>query len=398
MYIKTLTVTAVNSYVKKIIDNDLILNNLKIKGEVSNFKRHSSGHLYFTLKDESSKISCVMFRDYAKFLDVEMVDGLRVEIKGKIKVYQKDGSYQLYCEEVKKQGLGDLYAAFLELKENLEKEGLFKLEHKKPLPIYPRKVGIITSSTGAAIRDIINVAKRRNAYIDMIIYPSLVQGDEASKDVIKGIKYFEKNNDVEVVIIARGGGSIEELWAFNDEELAREIYNAKIPIITGVGHEVDYTIADFVSDLRAPTPSAAAEIVFPNYYEIEKNIHINYIKLKQSIDSTLSEKKNQINLLKKIIELNSPMNYIVNEYKNISDLNDRLNSGIKRKVLDEKNRLGYMIDLLNAHNPLKVLNKGYTLIKDENGNLIKNSKDLKDEDLVEILFRDGKINAKIYND
>ncbi|WP_032121672.1 exodeoxyribonuclease VII large subunit [Clostridium amazonitimonense] len=398
MYIKTLTVTAVNSYVKKIIDNDLILNNLKIKGEVSNFKRHSSGHLYFTLKDESSKISCVMFRDYAKFLDVEMVDGLRVEIKGKIKVYQKDGSYQLYCEEVKKQGLGDLYAAFLELKENLEKEGLFKLEHKKPLPIYPRKVGIITSSTGAAIRDIINVAKRRNAYIDMIIYPSLVQGDEASKDVIKGIKYFEKNNDVEVVIIARGGGSIEELWAFNDEELAREIYNAKIPIITGVGHEVDYTIADFVSDLRAPTPSAAAEIVFQNYYEIEKNIHINYIKLKQSIDSTLSEKKNQINLLKKIIELNSPMNYIVNEYKNISDLNDRLNSGIKRKVLDEKNRLGYMIDLLNAHNPLKVLNKGYTLIKDENGNLIKNSKDLKDEDLVEILFRDGKINAKIYND
>ncbi|MBU5590749.1 exodeoxyribonuclease VII large subunit [Clostridium sp. MSJ-4] len=398
MYIKTLTVTAVNSYVKKIIDNDLILNNLKIKGEVSNFKRHSSGHLYFTLKDESSKISCVMFRDYAKFLDVEMVDGLRVEIKGKIKVYQKDGSYQLYCEEVKKQGLGDLYAAFLELKENLEKEGLFKLEHKKPLPIYPKKVGIITSSTGAAIRDIINVAKRRNAYIDMIIYPSLVQGDEASKDVIKGIKYFEKNNDVEVVIIARGGGSIEELWAFNDEELAREIYNAKIPIITGVGHEVDYTIADFVSDLRAPTPSAAAEIVFPNYYEIEKNIHINYIKLKQSIDSTLSEKKNQINLLKKIIELNSPMNYIVNEYKNISDLNDRLNSGIKRKVLDEKNRLGYMIDLLNAHNPLKVLNKGYTLIKDENGNLIKNSKDLKDEDLVEILFRDGKINAKIYND
>ncbi|WP_443659052.1 exodeoxyribonuclease VII large subunit [Clostridium algidicarnis] len=395
MYIKTLTVTLVNSYVKKMLDNDIILNNLKIKGEVSNFKKHSSGHLYFSLKDDSSKINCVMFKDYASLLDINMEDGLMVEIKGKIKVYQKEGSYQLYCEEIKKQGVGELYLAFLKLKETLEKEGLFKLEHKKPLPLYPKKIGVITSPTGAAIKDVINVAKRRNPYIDIIIYPALVQGIGSSSNVIRGIEYLEKDKKVEVIIIARGGGSIEELWSFNDEALARRIYESKTPIVTGVGHETDYTIVDFVSDLRAPTPSAAAEIVFKSYSEIKKEIDYNYNRLQKSMEDNLLRKKNEVNLLKNTIEFNSPMTYILNEHKKIEIINDRLNISMKKKVSEEKNKLGYMLELLNSRNPLNILNKGYTLVKDESGKIVKDSKKLSGEQQIEIKFRDGSLKAKI---
>ena len=395
MYIKTLTVTLVNSYVKKMLDNDIILNNLKIKGEVSNFKKHSSGHLYFSLKDDSSKINCVMFKDYASLLDINMEDGLMVEIKGKIKVYQKEGSYQLYCEEIKKQGVGELYLAFLKLKETLEKEGLFKLEHKKPLLLYPKKIGVITSPTGAAIKDVINVAKRRNPYIDIIIYPALVQGIGSSSNVIRGIEYLEKDKKVEVIIIARGGGSIEELWSFNDEALARRIYESKTPIVTGVGHETDYTIVDFVSDLRAPTPSAAAEIVFKSYSEIKKEIDYNYNRLQKSMEDNLLRKKNEVNLLKNTIEFNSPMTYILNEHKKIEIINDRLNISMKKKVSEEKNKLGYMLELLNSRNPLNILNKGYTLVKDESGKIVKDSKKLSGEQQIEIKFRDGSLKAKI---
>ncbi|MBB6697598.1 exodeoxyribonuclease VII large subunit [Clostridium algidicarnis] len=395
MYIKTLTVTLVNSYVKKMLDNDIILNNLKIKGEVSNFKKHSSGHLYFSLKDDSSKINCVMFKDYASLLDINMEDGLMVEIKGKIKVYQKEGSYQLYCEEIKKQGVGELYLAFLKLKETLEKEGLFKLEHKKPLPLYPKKIGVITSPTGAAIKDVINVAKRRNPYIDIIIYPALVQGIGSSSNVIRGIEYLEKDKKVEVIIIARGGGSIEELWSFNDEALARRIYESKTPIVTGVGHETDYTIVDFVSDLRAPTPSAAAEIVFKNHSEIKKEVDYNYNRLQKSMEDNLLRKKNEVNLLKNTIEFNSPMTYILNEHKKIEIINDRLNISMKKKVSEEKNKLGYMLELLNSRNPLNILNKGYTLVKDESGKIVKDSKKLSGEQQIEIKFRDGSLKAKI---
>ncbi|MBU3193805.1 exodeoxyribonuclease VII large subunit [Clostridium algidicarnis] len=395
MYIKTLTVTLVNSYVKKMLDNDIILNNLKIKGEVSNFKKHSSGHLYFSLKDDSSKINCVMFKDYASLLDINMEDGLMVEIKGKIKVYQKEGSYQLYCEEIKKQGVGELYLAFLKLKETLEKEGLFKLEHKKPLPLYPKKIGVITSPTGAAIKDVINVAKRRNPYIDIIIYPALVQGIGSSSNVIRGIEYLEKDKKVEVIIIARGGGSIEELWSFNDEALARRIYESKTPIVTGVGHETDYTIVDFVSDLRAPTPSAAAEIVFKNHSEIKKEVDYNYNRLQKSMEDNLLKKKNEVNLLKNTIEFNSPMTYILNEHKKIEIINDRLNISMKKKVSEEKNKLGYMLELLNSRNPLNILNKGYTLVKDESGKIVKDSKKLSGEQQIEIKFRDGSLKAII---
>ncbi len=258
MYIKTLSVSSLNSYVKKMIDADFILNNLNIKGEISNFKMHSSGHLYFSLKDENSKINCIMFKTYANNLNFKPKDGESVIIKGKVSVYEKDGAYQLYCYEMKQEGIGELYLAFQDLKNKLEKQGLFELKHKRPIPRFPKRIGIITSPTGAAVRDIIHVSRRRNKSIELLLYPALVQGENASEDIIRGLDLLNKIENIDVIILARGGGSIEELWAFNNEKLANAIFNSKKPVITGVGHETDFTIADFVSDMRAPTPSAAA--------------------------------------------------------------------------------------------------------------------------------------------
>lgn len=275
MHIKTLTVSQLNRYVKNTLDADFILNNASVKGEISNLKIHSSGHIYFSLKDGGSKINCVMFKSYAYKLKFVPENGMDIVVEGNVSVYEKEGSYQLYCKAMKREGIGDLYIAFEELKEKLKKEGLFDDAHKKEIPRFPKKVGVITSPTGAALRDIINVTKRRNKGIELLIYPALVQGIDASKTIIEGIKILNKVEDVDIIILARGGGSIEELWAFNNEELAYEIYSSKKPIITGVGHETDFTIVDFVSDRRAPTPSAAAEIAVFDREALIKEI-LNY--------------------------------------------------------------------------------------------------------------------------
>lgn len=393
MYIKTLTVTALNSYIKKTLDNDFILSNLSVKGEISNFKRHSSGHVYFSLKDESSKINCVMFNDCASSLKFNPENGMMVEVKGRISVYLKEGVYQLYVNEMTRQGLGDLYAAYIELKTKLDKEGLFKEEHKKPLPLYPKTVGIITSPTGAAIKDIIRVSRRRNKFIDIIIYPSQVQGEKASKNIIEGINYFEREKNVDAVIIARGGGSIEELWCFNDETLARSIYNANIPIVTGIGHEIDFTIADFVGDKRASTPSAAAEIVFSNYEDIFRGIKVYESKLKEKVANKLKYKKRELDFLKHSLELNSPFNFLVNQYKYIEDSKLKLMSAMESKVNGEKENLKNLNSLLNAHNPLNLLSKGYSVIESNEGKVIKSIEDFNDEDF-NIILKDGKIRAR----
>lgn len=261
MHVKTLTVSQLNRYVKNTLDADFILNNASVKGEISNLKIHSSGHIYFSLKDEGSKINCVMFKSYAYKLNFNLENGMNIIAHGNVSVYGKEGSYQLYVKEMKREGIGDLYIAFEKLKEKLKNEGLFDESNKKEIPRFCKKIGgVITSPTGAALRDIINVTKRRNKGIELLIYPALVQGTDASKTLVDGIKTLNKVEDVDIIILARGGGSIEELWAFNNEDLAYTIYNSKKPIITGVGHETDFTIVDFVSDRRAPTPSAAAEI------------------------------------------------------------------------------------------------------------------------------------------
>lgn len=389
MYIKTLTVSSLNSYIKRTIDSDIILNNLSIKGEVSNFKLHTSGHMYFSLKDEFAKINCVMFKDKAQLVKFDIKDGMKVEIKGRVSVYSKEGSYQLYCDNIKQEGLGDLYQAFLELKEKLKNKGLMEEEYKKPLPLYPKKVGIITSPTGAAIRDIINVAKRRNKNIPILIYPALVQGISASESVIEGIKTLNKVNDVDVIIIARGGGSIEELWAFNDEKLAYEIFNSKKPIVTGIGHEVDFTIADFVSDKRCPTPSAAAEITIPSLESMSIELSNINTLLHRKVNYLLNEKRVQIDFLKNNLEYNNPKSYLINQYEKIDRINEKLKTLVLAKIDKEKNNIRTLNSLLNTNNPLNILNRGYTIVQSKK-KVLTSIEDFEKPVDIDIILKDGK--------
>jgi len=393
MYIKTLSVSALNNYIKKTLDADFILNNLSIKGEISNLKLHSSGHMYFSLKDEGSKINCIMFKTYTSSLKFLPKDGDSVVVKGKVSVYEKDGAYQLYCQEITQEGLGELYIAFQKLKEKLEKAGLFDEKRKKPIPKYPRRIGVITSPTGAAVRDIINVSTRRYKGVNMLIYPALVQGYNASEDIIKGIETLNQIEDIDVIILARGGGSLEELWAFNNEELAYEVYNSKKPIITGVGHETDFTIVDFVSDRRAPTPSAAAEMAVPNMEELLRGINTYETALNTSIINTFKDYNNKIESLRKTLYLNSPANFIVNQYNYIDRLQDTITYKMKLILQNKKENLGKLNSILDAHNPLKVLNKGYAMIQDSDGKIISEKKDLKENKEFLITLKDGKLKA-----
>ncbi|MBE6067909.1 MAG: exodeoxyribonuclease VII large subunit [Clostridium lundense] len=395
MYLKTLTVSDINNYIKKVVDNDFILNNAAINGEISNFKLHSSGHMYFSLKDEYSKINCVMFKGSTRTLKFVPDNGIKVIAKGRISVYEKDGSYQLYCNSIEPEGLGELYIAFEKLKKRLELEGLFNDEHKKPIPKFAEKIGVITSPTGAAVRDIINVSKRRNNNCQIIIYPSLVQGLGASEDVIRGINTFNKMSDLDTIIIARGGGSIEELWAFNDENLARAIYNSKIPIITGVGHEVDYTIADFVSDRRAPTPSAAAEIAVFNKEEILNSVANYKGTLNYRMMQLLKDRYNNIENLKRNLEMNSPERIIVNEYHKLDKLKEALNYNIKTNLDLKKQKLSKSSALLSAHNPLNILSKGFAVIESMDGSIASSLNKLQSLQEVNIILKDGKGKFKI---
>lgn len=395
MYLKTLTVSDINNYIKKVVDNDFILNNAAISGEISNFKLHSSGHMYFSLKDEYSKINCVMFKGSTRTLKFVPGNGIKVIAKGRISVYEKDGSYQLYCNSIEPEGLGELYIAFEKLKKKLELEGLFNVEHKKPIPKFAEKIGVITSPTGAAIRDIINVSKRRNNNCQIIIYPSLVQGLGASEDVIRGINTFNKMGNLDTIIIARGGGSIEELWAFNDENLARAIYNSKIPIITGVGHEVDYTIADFVSDRRAPTPSAAAEIAVFNKEEILNSVANYKSTLNYRMMQLLKDRYNNIENLKRNLEMNSPERIIVNEYHKLDKIKEALNYNIKTNLDLKKQKLSKSSALLSAHNPLNILSKGFAIIESMDGSIASSLNKLQSLQEVNIILKDGKGQFKI---
>lgn len=395
MIIKVLTVSKLNSYIKKSFDNDVILNNVYIKGEISNFKIHSSGHIYFAIKDITSKLNCVMFRDYAEELKFLPKEGDKVVIKGRISVYEKEGTYQLYAREMELEGIGELYYEFNALKEKLKDKGIFSEEHKKEIPKYAKCIGVVTSPTSAAVRDIINVSKRRNPNVKLLIYPSLVQGDIASKNLIEGIRTLNEIDEVDTIIIARGGGSIEELWAFNNEELAYEIYNSKKPIITGVGHETDFTIVDFVSDRRAPTPSAAAEIAVPIYEDMKENIRDLQTLLENSIENSLREEKNKINLFVKSLEVNNPQNYIVHQYEYIDSLKNRLHHNIELKLNFEKQNLENFNLLLKANNPYNVVNKGYSIIQDENQKIVRSIRQLKEKKNLYITLKDGKSKVRI---
>jgi exodeoxyribonuclease VII large subunit len=398
MKIKTLSVSEVNNYFKRIVDNDFILNNLSVKGEISNLKYHSSGHIYFSLKDESGRINCVMFKNRAETLKFRLEEGMGVILRARASVYTANGSFQLYCDEIEKEGLGQLYINFERLKEKLSKEGYFSEVNKKTIPKVSRRVGVVTSATGAAVRDIINVTRRRNRLVDIVIYPAQVQGAGAYSDIIRGIKYFNKNKSVDVIIIGRGGGSIEDLWNFNEEALAMEIFKSKIPIISAVGHEVDFTISDFVADVRAATPSQGAEIAVSLEKDIYDYIEASEKLIRDAIETRLEIERSKLISFERILKLNSPINKIVNSYLLVDRLKENLNINITNKLKIQKEKLVGFNNVLMAHNPTNLLNKGYAIIED-NEEIIKSVEFLKVEKDIKITLKDGSIkgNFKPFN-
>lgn len=412
---EALSVTDVNTYLKTIMDNDPFLNYVYIKGEISNLKFHTRGHLYFSLKDENSKINAVMFNYKNMNIDFVPEDGMNVLVKGKISVFVNGGSYQITVTNMKQDGIGNLYILFEELKKKLKNEGLFDEEHKKKLPRIPKKIGVITASTGAAVRDIISTINRRFPLAEIILFPSLVQGTGAKENLVKMIETADKS-DVDVIILGRGGGSIEDLWAFNEEIVARAVYNAKKPIVSAVGHEIDFTICDFVADLRAPTPTGAAELVVPSKLEIQKYLSDYNSRLLSVITSKISTYKTTLKKLENSYILNNPKSmYEVEEQKldsileklgslmghtleksklKLENLTKNITPNILYKLEKNKSHLETLEQKLELLNPENILKKGYSLtIKD--GKIITDASGLKDGDTITTKLSIGTINSKV---
>lgn len=390
---KIFSVSDVNKYIKMLFEGDTLLSNISIRGEITNFKAHYTGHFYFTLKDESSTIKCVMFKGYTQFLKFKPADGMKVVINGQISSFERDGVYQIYCKSMSPEGLGDLYLAYEQLKEKLTKEGLFDQNKKKAIPFLPKRVGVITSRTGAVIRDIINVSTRRYPNVNLLVYPAAVQGVNVASTVIEGLRTFNTLNNVDVIIIARGGGSFEDLFGFNDENLAREIYNSNIPVVSAVGHETDFTICDFVSDLRAPTPSAAAELVYPEYSEIVNRILTDKKRTIIAIKNYIERRRQYVERLKAAKLEKVPLDKI-NRYRiTIDNLISKSESTLKYKLERYRTRCIKSISKIDALSPLKTITRGYSVTEDMDGNVIRKVSDVKSNDEIKITLTDGKINA-----
>ena len=393
---RVLTVTQLNEYIKAVIEGQPILRSLYIKVEVSNFTNHyKTRHFYFTLKDEGGLIRSVMFKGSADKLKFVPENGMRVIAHGRVSAYVRDGQYQFYADDMEPDGIGALYIAYEQLKAKLEKEGLFDVRYKKPLPKIPKRVGIITSPTGAAIRDIINVLGRRFPYAEGVLYPALVQGDGAPKQLIDGVRYFNETNRVDVIIIGRGGGSIEDLWAFNNEELAREIFASRIPIISAVGHETDFTICDFVSDRRAPTPSAAAELAVPETMELKQKI-LNIIgKMDILIMHNINRRRQRVEEIANKRVLNNPA-YIVDDRRmHLMNYDSRLESGMRYSLSLKKELFAKYTSKLEALNPMSVISRGYSAVFGDDGKLIKSVDQLEIGDKFNFKTVDGSVSAEV---
>ena len=395
MQYNPITVTDLNKYIKGRIDNDEMLNNVLVKGEISNFKNHYTGHMYFTLKDENSLIKCVMFKTYTTHLSFMPKDGMKVIVLGGVSVFERDGVYQIYAKAMKEDGLGNLYVAYEELKNKLSNEGLFDEKYKKPIPFMPKTIGVLTSNTGAVIRDIINVSTRRNPNVNIRLYPVPVQGSGAGEKIAEGIEFMNKNKLADVLIIGRGGGSIEDLWPFNEEVVARAIFNSKIPIISAVGHETDFTIADFVADLRAPTPSAAAELAVANIDDVRENLRAYNNRYKVSL-------KKKIELMKMSYEkcmtrqaFKNPTQKINEQYMLIDMKVKSLQNSILLKIKEDKTKFVKEVAKLDALSPLKTLTRGYSIISKQDGKITKEVKDLSQGEKVSIRLSDGKVDAQV---
>ena len=400
-----ISVSELNSYIKNKIADDEYLNNVLIKGEISNFKNHYTGHMYFTLKDENSLIKCIMFKSYAQKLDFMPKDGMKVFVLGGVSVFERDGIYQIYVKAMQEDGVGILYKKYEELKQRLDEEGYFDESHKQKIPLMPKVIGVLTSQTGSVIRDIINVSTRRNPNVQIRLYPVPVQGEGAAEKIADGIRFMNENNLADVLILARGGGSLEDLWPFNEEIVAHAIYNSKLPIISAVGHETDFSISDFVADLRAPTPSAAAELAVPDIYEIKQKAIISNIKTDSKIN--VYQNRLRMSLVKKveIMKLRyekcmnsrvfkEPTRNINDNYLRVDNYIKRLENTIKIKQKEEKTKYIELISKLDALSPLKTLTRGYSIVETDN-KIIKSSKQLSTGDKIKLRFSDGQKNAEI---
>ena len=411
-----ITISELNNYIKGVLDDNIFLNKVYLKGEISNFKAHTRGHLYFTLKDEGSRLNAVMFSYQTNNLKFQPVDGMKVLVCGKISAYVATGSYQIYVESMEEDGLGNLYIEFEKLKKKLSAEGLFDQDKKKKIPKVPKKIGIVTASTGAAIRDILTTIKRRYPICETILFPSLVQGADAAKDIVKKIE-IANTYDIDTLIVGRGGGSIEDLWPFNEEIVARAIYNSRVPVISAVGHEIDFTIADFVADLRAPTPTAAAELAVPNIDTINTYLDNAISRSTLSINNIIDKRKQNLFSLTTSYVLKKPTAMYEIKEQNLDYLIDRLNKEMKL-ILDnmnirlfksvnsfvitnpdmlykfKKQNLDHIINKLDVLNPLNTIKRGYAIVKKDN-KVISDSNNIKKDDIIDIDVKNGTINAKV---
>ena len=388
------TVSQVNSYIKEKIASDEGLNSLIIKGEISNFKNHYTGHLYFTLKDDKSLIKCIMFKSYAQKLNFMPKDGMKVFIFGEVSVFERDGIYQVYVKAMQEDGVGALYKKYEELKQMLEEQGYFDISHKKKIPQMPKIIGVLTSQTGSVIRDIINVSTRRNPNVQIRLFPVPVQGQDAAPKIAEGIRFMNKNKLADVLILARGGGSLEDLWPFNEEIVAHAIYESELPIISAVGHETDFSISDFVADLRAPTPSAAAELAVPYIYEVKQKILGYKNRLKISLNKKYEMLKLHYEKLTSSFVFKEPLR-IINERSILLDNQvKQIENIIKNKKQSEKERYVKLVSKLDTLSPLKTLTRGYSIIE-QKGKIINSVKELQEGNEIDIQMIDGKAKAKI---
>ena len=392
---KIFTVGQINRYIRNLLENDFILSSLLVKGEISNFKAHSSGHLYFTLKDASGALSCVMFRQDAAGLPFEPENGMQVVVYGHISLYEKTGQYQLYAEFMEPLGIGALQVAFEQLKEKLAAEGLFDGDFKREIPKNPSCIAVITSPTGAAVRDILQIVKRRDPNVKVAIFPTLVQGEQAAADIVRSLKLVNEWGKADVIILGRGGGSMEDLWCFNDENVARAVFASEIPVISAVGHETDFTITDFVADMRAPTPSAAAELATTPLAERREAFHRLELRLERDVSALLTSCRRRLDLLKSRPVMERPLERIYRTMMDVEETQQRLDKEMTNRLMQRAERWQYLTNRLEAASPLAVMSRGYVMAVTSSGKLLTSVKQAEVGDRVTLHLQDGKMETNI---
>ena len=388
------TVKQVNSYIKNMFTQDFMLNRIYVKGEVSNCKYHTSGHIYFSLKDESGTIACVMFAGQRGGLSFHMREGQQIIVLGSVNVYERTGSYQLYAQEIRLDGEGTLYEKYQMLKQELEEMGMFAPEYKKAIPRYAKRIGVVTAPTGAAVRDIMNISARRNPYVQLLLYPAQVQGEGAKESIVRGIRMLETKN-VDVIIVGRGGGSIEDLWAFNDECVARAIFDCQVPVISAVGHETDVTIADYVADLRAPTPSAAAELAVWDYRQLQGYLNECRLRMNRSMTGTIRINRLRLKELDVRLSYLHPRHKLQDQQQRLIELEEELRTLMRDRVKEARHRLAIQIEKLNGLSPVRKLNQGFAYVEEADGGVVKSIRQVEMGDELTVYVTDGLIRTSV---